>query len=420
METNNTKQEIGLLGQIKEGFSDTLYILKREFASVFSDIGVMIFFFIVPLVYPIIYGLIYNTEVVRNAKIVVVDEDHSPLSRSILRRLDASPEVEIVNQTLNLDEARTLLDNRKAYAILRLPKGMSQTVYQGKSAEMELYCDLSNMLYYKSFMLTCTEISFDLNHEIRQRLHPEMTDREELVKLRPIRNEAVALYNPQAGFATFLLPPILMLLLQQTLLLGICMLAGTSRENNRYHNLVPTANTHFRGTLRVVLGKSLCYISIYAVVAIWVLIVVPWIFSLPQLADPVLLILFLIPYLLACTFFCICISVFIRAREDSMLILVFTSVIFLFLTGVSWPEHALPGFWKAFSLLIPSTPGVQGFVGINTLGAAMSEIKAQYQLLWLQAGAYMILAVVLYRYQIVLGLKKQEKQATEQGKDSEN
>lgn len=99
------------------------------------------------------------------------------------------------------------------------------------------------------------------------------------------------MFNSQNGFASFLVPAILILVIQQTLILGIGMLGGTAREKNRFHSLVPVSR-HFNGTLRIVFGKSLTYILLYVVVCIWALAVVPKLFSLPQVGEPWTVMLF--------------------------------------------------------------------------------------------------------------------------------
>ena len=75
------KREHRLRYIIKEGLLDTFYIWKDELRNVFKDAGVMIFFFLVPFVYPLLYSFIYNNEVVHEAKMVVVDQSDSYLSR---------------------------------------------------------------------------------------------------------------------------------------------------------------------------------------------------------------------------------------------------------------------------------------------------------------------------------------------------
>ncbi len=217
--------------------------------------------------------------------------------------------------------------------------------------------------------------------------------------MNPIPYESVALFNSQNGFASFLVPAILILVIQQTLILGIGMLGGTVREKNRFHCLVPISH-HFNGTLRIVFGKSLTYILLYVVVCIWALGIVPRLFSLPQVGEPWVVLLFVLPYLFASIFLSMTLSGFMTSRESPMLVFVFTSVLLLFISGVSWPKEAIPPFWRAVGYLFPSTPGIQGFLRINTMGATLNEVVHEYRTLWIQAGFYFITACVIYRYQI--------------------
>lgn len=51
------KREHRLRYIIKEGILDTFFIWKDELKNVFKDSGVMIFFFLVPFIYPLLYAL---------------------------------------------------------------------------------------------------------------------------------------------------------------------------------------------------------------------------------------------------------------------------------------------------------------------------------------------------------------------------
>ena len=92
---------------------------------------------------------------------------------------------------------------------------------------MGLYCDMCSMLYYKALMLTATNLSVEMNNALKVEHHlPATTDRQADIIRAPIVYDYVSLYNPQSGFAAFLIPPVLMLIIQQTLFLGIGMSAG--------------------------------------------------------------------------------------------------------------------------------------------------------------------------------------------------
>lgn len=389
---------------IKEGILDTFYIWREELRNVFKDMGVMIFFFLVPFVYPLLYSFIYNNEVVHEAKMVVVDQSDSFLSREFIRRVNATADVEVVGVCPDMAEAKKMMDEKKAYGILLFPADYSKDLHEGRQATVSLYCDMSALLFYKAFLLAATEVSLDMGKELRARNNPSSTDKMDQITVEPIPYESVALFNSQNGFASFLVPAILILVLQQTLVLGIGMLGGTAREKNRFHSLVPVSR-HFNGTLRIVFGKSLAYILLYTVVCIWVLAIVPRLFALPQVGTPWDILLFILPYLFACIFMSMTISGFMTTREAPMLVFVFTSVILLFISGVSWPEASIPPFWKAVGYLFPSTPGIQGFIRMNTAGATLNEVAHEYRVLWIQAGVYFLLACIIYRFQIIRSRK---------------
>lgn len=343
-------------------------------------------------------------EVVHNAKMVVVDQSDSYLSREYIRKVDATADVKVVAVCSDMEEAKRMMDAKEAYGILYFPSEFSKNIHKGKQATVSLYCDMSALLFYKAFLLATTEVSLEIGKELRAQNNPSSTIEQEKITINPIPYESVALFNSQNGFASFLVPAILILVIQQTLILGIGMLGGTAREKNRFHSLVPVSR-HFNGTLRIVFGKSLTYILLYIVVCIWALGVVPKLFSLPQVGEPWTVMLFVLPYLFASIFLSMTLSGFMTSRESPMLVFVFTSVILLFISGVSWPKEAIPPFWKAIGYLFPSTPGIQGFIRINTAGASLNEVAHEYRTLWIQAGIYFITACIIYRYQIMRSRK---------------
>ena len=385
--------------KVMQGIYDLFYIWKREFRTTFRDQGVLIFFVLVPLVYPLIYAFIYTNETIREVPTVVVDNSRSSLSREYLRKVDASPEVQLVSYCAGMEEAKRMLRERKAYGIVYIPSSFSDDIARGKQTQVSIFCDMSGLMYYKALLTANTNVSLAMNADIKMERSANTTDRQDEITASPIAYEDVALYNPTNGFAAFLIPAVLMLIIQQTLLLGIGLSAGTAREQNRFRDLVPI-NRHYNGTLRIVMGKGLSYFMVYSLVAVYTLCVVPWIFSLNQIAIPGVLSLFTLPYLAACIFFAMTVSIAIRNRETCMLLFVVTSVPLLFLSGISWPGAAMPAFWKYFSYLFPSTFGINGYVRINSMGATLQEVSFEYRALWLQAGFYFLTTCLVYRWQI--------------------
>ena len=390
--------------KIAEGLNDLFYIWREEFSNVLKDQGVLIFFFLVPLAYPILYAFIYTNETVREVPVVAVDHSHSTLSRKFLRDADASPDIHVIAYCADLEEAKDIMRKKGTYGTIYIPAHFSDDIAKGIQTQVQIYCDMSGLLYYKAILSTCTDVSLEMNRQIKISRLGNTTDKQDEVSTQPILYENVALFNPQNGFASFLIPAVLILIIQQTLLLGIGLSAGTARENNRFKDLVPL-NRRYHGTLRIVLGKSLVYFMIYLLMGTYILCAVPKMFNLVQIAQANFLFTFIIPYLSACIFFAMTASIAIRNRETCMLIFVFTSLPLLFISGISWPGAAVPPFWKYFSWLFPSTFGINGFIRINSMGATLPEILFEYRALWLQTGIYFLTTCWVYRHQILLSQK---------------
>lgn len=385
---------------IHTGIKDTFFIWKQEIKHVFRDSGVIIFFFIVPLAYPVLYALIYNQETARNVKMVVVDQSATTSSREFIRKIDATADVEVVGRCANMEEAKTRMDKKEAYGILYIPSSFSKDIHTGRQTHVTLYCDMGALLYYKALLLATTEASLEMGKEIHLMYSNASTEKIKDIITQPVLYESIALYNTQNGFSSFLVPAILVLVIQQTLLLGIGMLAGTARERNRFRNLIPMSK-QYTGTLRVVFGKSFAYLTLYVLVCFWALEMVPYIFNLPGIAPHGVILLFVLPYLLACIFLSMSVSCLVTGRETPMLIFVFTSVPLLFISGISWPWVAIPEYWKWIGYLFPSTLGIQGYVKINSMGASLTQVGFEYGVLWIQTGVYFILTCLLYRYQLI-------------------
>lgn len=395
------RKETSLRNIILQGMNSVFYICQKELKAVFKDQGVLIFFLLVPLAYPLLYAFIYTGEVVREVPAAVVDMNKSTLSREFIRKVDATPDVKIQSHCADMEEAKLLLKESKVYGVIYIPESFSSDINKGIQTQVTLYCDMSGMLYYKAILTASTEVSLKMNKAIKVKRAGNTTDRQDEISATPITYEAVNLFNPQAGYASFLLPAVLILIIQQTLLLGVGLSAGTARENNRFRDLVPLSR-QYQGTLRIVLGKSSAYFIIYAIVSAYILCVVPKIFSLVQIAQAGTLAAFILPYVLSCIFFAMTCSIFIHHREACMMIYVFTSVPLLFISGVSWPGSAIPAFWRVISWIFPSTFGINGYIAINSMGATLDQVLPEFRALWIQTGVYFLTTCIVYRRQIML------------------
>ena len=291
-----------------------LDVCGKELRKTVSDVGVLVFFIVVPLLYPLLYAYLYGRETVREVPVVAVDDCRSTTSREFLRKCDATPDLKIVSYCADMEEARNVIHNHKAYGIIQIPRELDKTLADGHQATINLYCDMSGLLYYKAMLSGCTMVSLDMNRDIQMVRLSGMSDHEKEVMTMPIENEYVTMFNPANGFQAFLIPAVLILVLQQTLVLGVAMMAGTEHERRRKGELI--LGDEYSNPITVLGGKALAYLLVYGFTATYVLCVVPWLFNMPQLWQLPTLVAFIVPFLLASIFFAISISFFVRDRES--------------------------------------------------------------------------------------------------------
>lgn len=370
----------------------------KEFRMIKSDVGLLVFFILLPLAYPIVYSLIYNPELVRDVALVVVDDDRSSTSRELVRRIDATQGANVIGYAADLPEARRAVDSHKAYGILQIPEGFGRKVGRGEQANAVMYCEMSLLLRYRALLVSSTDVMQDYGAEITQQRIDEIAPLAETLTtgngLMPIEN--VYLGNIEGGFDSFIMPGILILILQQALMLAVGMAGGAMRENPDNSDFDPRT-----GRPRIWLtmpARIIAYLIIMILPTIYVIHYVPLMFKFPMAGNVFEELAFILPMLLATIGMGFVLQGIVRERESVFCIWVVTSVIFLFLSGLTWPRYAITGVWRVLADCVPATWGVEGFVRMNSNGASLAQVHSCYINLWIQAAAYLFLGFLTQKY----------------------
>lgn len=384
---------------MKRLLSDIFRVWRNEFSVVKADIGVLIFFFLLPLAYPLVYSAIYNPEVARDVAVTVVDDCRTPLTREYARHLDASPDLHVTGYAADMQEAQRAMAEKECYAVIHFPRDFSQRVGRDEVATLEVFCDMSLLLRYRSVLLATTAVASEMGAKVQVERLAELSGTAMLSEEgKPIPFKLEPVGNVSQGLASALMPGVLVLILQQCIVLALCFLGATSRERMKASlNGIDPLELIDVGAFAKVIGKALCYFLLILIPSIFVLHFVPIIFSFPMNAEVWNLVVFFVPYLLAVIFFGMVVQRFIPDRESTFLVFVFSSIAFIFLSGISWPRYAMSGFWQMVGNCIPSTWGVTGFVGMNTVGATLAQQKIPYMSLWLLTIVYFLIALWLNR-----------------------
>ena len=369
----------------------------KELKLITHDVGIILFLAFLPLAYPIIYSLIYNPEQVRDVRMVVVDHDRSALSRELVRNLDATQEIRIIGYAADLGEGKHAMNSHKCYGILEIPEGFEKKVGRGESSPAVIFAEMSLLLRYRGFLVASTNVAQAMGSEIlAEDINTRAPLAGTLAVTDPLGVENITMGNLESGFDSFIMPGVLILILQQCLVLAIGMAGGAKREKPWLYSDI-TGRTS-GGVFKSMLGSGLAFLTVILLPCVYMLHYVPMMFTFPMAGDPFEIMLFILPMVIASISLGFCFQGVCSERESVFVLWVVTSVAFLFLSGLTWPRYAMAGFWKTLSDLVPATFGVEGFIRMNTNGASLSQVRPDYIALWIQAGGYTLLAFLIQRF----------------------
>ena len=106
------------------------------------------------------------------------------------------------------------------------------------------------------------------------------------------------------------------------------------------------------------------------------------------------IVVFMLAYMAACIALGIAISTLFRYRENSLLLLLWTSIPLLMLSGVSYPREGIPDWLFNLGQIFPSSHGVNAFIRIQSMGASLSEVLPEIRMLCILALVYGGLACI--------------------------
>lgn len=377
------------------------FIIRHEFLVISTSYAVLLVLMGGIFLYGLLYNYMYAPNIVTNVPVAVVDNSHSELSRNFIRWLDAAPQAEIYNQAIDYHEAKEWMKAGKVQGILYLPYDFEERVFRGDESVFSLYATTDAFLYFESLQKATSSVMLAINDKYRTDVAVLLPPQGLLAvaMAQPVSVVGTALYNYTEGYGSYLIPAVMMIIIFQTLMMVIGMVTGEERSSGGIHAYA-LFGQNWGNCIRIVAGKTFVYCSLYAVFAFFLLGLLPYFFSIPNIGSGLYIIFLMIPYLIATSFFGLAASRYFTDSESPLLMIAFFSVGLIFLSGVSYPMELMPWYWKITHYIFPAAPATLAFVKLNSMGADMSDIKPEYITLWIQAICYFLLSTWVYKKKI--------------------
>ena len=366
---------------------------STEWNAIKNDKAVISTFFSVAILILVVYTYIYSNQVVKEVPVAVVNQDASKMSRDYTAMLNATEGTKVISTYTDLQEAKVAYYSKKVEGIVIIPKNFEKNIRSGKQSYISTFSDASNMVFYKKILGDISVINgyFSAGIAINKQLAKGIPLDQAKQNYTPIQAISTSLFNTTSGYATYMIPMLTALIVQLVLLMGIGLLGGSRQEDIATHTNFPRL-LHKGGTIPVLLAKAFLYTAIFIVIIPIQIGIVYTLFSIPVRSSLFNVYLFFVPYIFSVVFLGIAISSFFKRREDSILFLVLLSIPSIMLSGLSFPKEGFSGFYQLISKIIPSTPGITGFVKLTQMKASFIEVIHEWNHLWLLVIVYFILA----------------------------
>jgi len=207
--------------------SGLLEVFRYEFRRIFTVKPAFSVMVLGAAFYAFFYPQPYLNEALRNVPIAVVDRDGTQSSRDFARRVDATPDVAITEELPDLASAEREVYARRVDGILVIPQYFERELLHGRPSPVALYADASYFLIYQRVAGAVAAVARTVGAEIETArliaigVDPAIA----VVAPDPMPLTAVPLFNPEGGYATYVLPAAFVLILQQMLLMGVGLLS---------------------------------------------------------------------------------------------------------------------------------------------------------------------------------------------------
>lgn len=378
--------------------SGLLHIAARELRGLLGDRGALLVLVAGTLFYGFFYPLPYREQVARDVPVAVLDLDRSAASRQLIRMIDATEQVAVVGVLRERGEGERLLRAGEVAGLVEIPAGFERRLLRGETARVGAWGNAAYLLLYSQVGTAVSNAvgTFGAGLTLRRLEQAGAPPGAATTLAQPLPLDIHELFNPGGGYGTYVVPAVLVLILQQTVLIAIGMVSVGRRGSVRA-GPVPA--------LAVVAGRMLAYLPIQLLLALVFLAVVYGVYAFPRQASVALGLWTLLPFLLATSAFGLLLGELFRSRETVLQVLMLLGVPVLFLAGFAWPAEAMPRPLLWLGSLLPSSAGIDAFVRVVQMGASLREVAAAWLWLWGLAVAYGGLAVWLQSWRVRAGVR---------------
>ncbi len=364
------------MSEFRQGFVAAIRAVFQDPSAVATLIGAVV-------LYSFYYPVAYSHQNASSLPVVVVDLDQGNLSRHLIRELPAVRALKVVGHPANIGEAERVIAAGRAEGIVVVEHDFQRKILRGQPGEIALLADGA----FLGRANTVLQGAADAIGAVAQRAARQRAQFSGPPGTAPFTLVQRPLFNTREGYGSAIVPGVGVLIVQQTLLIGIGGLAGTRRERSGRLSYAPLRLLGLLASFWVLGFINLIYYAGF----------VAWFQDFPRGGNAVGSLLEAALFIGAVVAFGAFIGSFFDKRERAVQIVLVTAMPFYFLANLSWPLTSTPTLITWAAKLVPTTPGITASVKLNQIGASIAETAPELANLAVLVLLYGALAFWRYR-----------------------
>ncbi|MDR8522174.1 ABC transporter permease [Shewanella fidelis] len=351
--------------------------LKREFTALQDDPWQLALVSYIPLISIIALWLLFSAGLPRQLPVAVVDLDNSQTSRALARQLQANPVTKPISYT-GLPSAEAAMKQGEVYALLVLPYGLKRDLLTSKTPIIDIR-------YNSQFLLVGKLLSSQLQASMADGLKPlgelkllaaGVPMERVAVNLSPVSSQTTALFNRNNNYVGFLVPPVLIALLQ---LVAMMVFANSLNRELRWNT---TKQWYQLGVYKVIAAKVVFYTPLVLLHGGFILALIYLYLGLPIAGS--IAVLLIAQTLMLLAVWLVVLTIFFVLKDSARVISFCTAMFapaFAFM-GVTFPTHEMPQLAQWWRVIMPTSHYIETHIAVVSYGQSLIASLPQMLSYW--------------------------------------
>ena len=377
--------------------SRLLKVTLTEWRLFFTDPAAVLLLVVAGVLYAFYYPTAYVNQTVTRVPVAVVDLDHSAKSRELTRMASASQQVHVKAVYNDMLEAESAMAREDIFGFMVIPENMEKDLLNHIPTKINIFTHGAYVMLHGTIgtaFSTCALTVGAVSKVKAIALSKKVPSAKAMAMRDPIPLSIQTMFNNTGSYSNYVVPSVLVVILQQSLIIGICIMGGARghrrfRRNQRYSE-VENESMPYR-----YLGRSLAYFLHYCCFILFYHCFIYNLFDFPRRGELLPMVVFAVVFLSSVINFGMCLSQVFLHRESSMQLFLNFSIPILFLANFSWPSYLMPNWMVAISYILPSTFAVPAWLSIEQMGGDIYDVAPKLYLLAIQAVIYLVLGLFL-------------------------